>query len=1126
MAQDFLSQTLIPGIGGVDLLHSLDQIPATHLARMTNCIRTTEGEITGRPGLTQLFTTASDFPVHTIRRLNDRIGSTFEYVVGAGTKLYCGQSGALTLIDSGYSGSPLVTVPYHPPVSGDTWLIIADSSKMSKVRASDCAVASLGLAAVAASDRGFRIDEFAATADGAITGLDRSRFPFFGFTIGAGGPGAAGNLTTYVTQQTTTIDTCEAAGWTNNNGSGGAPTNATDAVNFKQGTKSVQFTGNPGAGAYYNFWNKANALNLSAVGTRVASDDDIIHLWLRADRPDIITEIRLYFVVSSIFVTTVLPGTSTADNKEAYVKTFRPSDFTNIIEASSTTIPTSATANANLSTLQQLSRIDDDRGGSVAILISSSERVRSQSLELSLGRGAWTEYGVIGLPLRRGDFRRIGSDTARDWSGVTGLVVSVHVSTNTVINVWIDDIYLTGGYGLDTSAVGMQPYNYRAINRDPRTGAKSNPSPPQTAAFTLDSLRRGIIVTPEAAGDVNIRQFIYRRGGTLNNAWYPVGENGSDGGSFTDTLSDLEILGQAQTFGTLEFDNDQPVTTVDAFGNEILAQPLPAIWDTGAQIIMGCGDPYRKGHIYWSKPEAIDHWPAANNVEACSPSEELMNGIAVSGASLVLSRERMFIAIPNMTNAGIVTVNPTACLHGLVARRGLCVTPAGVAFVSKDGIYLTGGGAEQNITDDRIRPLFHGETRNGYAPVDFTQPNYIRLACHDNELWFQYRDTNGNNQIAIFSLIFRYWRFYDFTPDPGEVYSDEATGSSRLLIGGVSAGIGYIHSGLTDAGTAIASSFRTGALNQSLPRVDKQYGDIYIDASGIVQLSINSYLNAEINALPLQLLTPGATRDRSYLNGPGDIYGRNISIDVAWTSSEVSPVIYELGVSYIPQPDTFTARVTDWDSQGRLNDKYVKGVLIEFDTGGVNKLLRVQADGVTQTTLTVNASGRQVRQYAFPQFRGRILRLNPNDVVAAKIYNFRWIFDDEPLGLTRFETQERDHGITGDHSLLWANISISSTAQVTLTITTYRQDGTSVANVYTLASTGGVKQKLFVPFNANKGVLHKYLFVSEISFWLYREESNVMVIPWGGNVREAHPFGNDDIDLVRQMQDAAMTSQR
>ena len=52
---------------------------------------------------------------------------------------------------------------------------------------------------------------------------------------------------------------------------------------------------------------------------------------------------------------------------------------------------------------------------------------------------------------------------------------------------------------------------------------------------------RQVTLTPPASGHSALHQRAYRRGSTLNDDWYFVGENDGDGHPITDTLSDTEI---------------------------------------------------------------------------------------------------------------------------------------------------------------------------------------------------------------------------------------------------------------------------------------------------------------------------------------------------------------------------------------------------------------------------------------------------------------------------------------------------------------------------------------------------------------------------------------------------------
>ena len=109
------------------------------------------GVITVRDGLVAQGTVSAGTAVHSLARLNDSTpfngGSASVRVSGAGGSLYRGPAtGFLTfsLLDSGYSGNPVVTLAAQPPNSPRPYLYIADSSRQRKVT-SNGAVVPIGI---------------------------------------------------------------------------------------------------------------------------------------------------------------------------------------------------------------------------------------------------------------------------------------------------------------------------------------------------------------------------------------------------------------------------------------------------------------------------------------------------------------------------------------------------------------------------------------------------------------------------------------------------------------------------------------------------------------------------------------------------------------------------------------------------------------------------------------------------------------------------------------------------------------------------------------------------------------------------------------------------------------------
>lgn len=260
------------------------------------------------------------------------------------------------------------------------------------------------------------------------------------------------------------------------------------------------------------------------------------------------------------------------------------------------------------------------------------------------------------------------------------------------------------------------------------------------------------------------------------------------------------------------------------------------------------------------------------------------------------------------------------------------------------------------------------------------------------------------------------------------------------------------------------------------------------------------------------------------------VEARNVSLTLTWSSSTSRPVLYQIGISFIPRPDETKSRPTDWDSGNTLVDKYIKGVVIEADTLGTSRTVEVWVDGAFNTSLTIPATtkGRkEIFQFSFPQTKGRYFRLTPADQSKWQLYQYQWIFDEEPLELVRWETQELAHGIAEWKSVLYANVTLRSSATVNMQITAYNQSGASVVKNYTIPSTGGVKVKTFVPFEATKGILIKYLLTSSQPFALYREETDVIIMPWAAEQSGVvKPFGNDDLDLTRGLYTASGVAER
>lgn len=797
-----------------------------------------------------------------------------------------------------------------------------------------------------------------------------------------------------------------------------------------------------------------------------ATDDDFMHLWIQWDGQ--VTGFHLY-LVSGTFTPGTPPGTSPGVNETA------------------------------------------------ARLVMTADP--------ALGT-TWHEFGIAARPLRRSQFTTPPGCTPIDWSNVTGLVLFVQVGSavNATLNLW--DFTETS---TRTSADVAVPYDYRVTNYDPRTGVEGNPSPVQDEGNRLTNLGTYVIITPVAYGDAAVRQRAYRRGGTLTDNWYLVGENTSDGGTIIDSSSDQAI----EAAPTVQTDHDQPVTTVDADGTTVLNQPIPILFGPVQGLFFGLGVTQEPSTVFWTLPDRPDYWPATYKQQACAATELLQTGCVWGGEGYVASNARWFRLIPNISDAAIVTIQPTGATKGVRTRWAMIVGPVGVEYISDDGWYLHTGGPQQNLSDEEMYPLFNGETANGFLPIDFSVPTALRMGTYLNEVWLRYVDTNGDIWCLVRNTQTREFRHVQFSQAPAGIFGeleDLTTPPKLLIIGGQNSGQAYTHTGTADDGDPIPVTLRTAALDQGSPRNRKQYGDLVTSyqANGIA-IDVEAFLDDEGVALGTQTLPTGAGHLLEVLNPFGDVptEGRNISVEYRWTTTAAPPVLNFLGVSHLLQPDTTVTRLTDWDDGGIQAEKHLKGLVLECDTGGLDKTVLVEGtlyNGAvfTVATLTVNANGQRKLAFSWDQVPVSMFRIRPTDAHSWLRWQLQWIFDELPLRLGLWQTDRLTFGAEWS-SLLYAYICYQGADPVLLTHRQWNEAGDLTSNTYVLpAAPDRVRRRQ--TFQAGKGVLHQLYFQSASDFLLFREETHFLIKPWNGDPLVKHPLGNDDLSLVRGSQSASGTA--
>lgn len=1001
--QEFALVTLRPGARGLVLAAAEDLLPPEAAQVLENARLDQFGRLRLRPGWTLLFSLPSAGPGHSLGRLYLPSTGTYIAYVGSGATLWRGPNpAAMQAVSTTLSGNPLTFLPYRPALSGDPWMIVGDTTVLGQVPPTGEAML-LGLAPPASAPSSRIVDI-----------LTTKICDFHGAVSQA-------SVWTLTAGQDDSTPTALVAG---------VPT-AQDITGL-QGS-AVEFTTTVGNAAkgYTSIMGLPITADLTTLqgGFRAAEPEDVIHMFMRVSRPGIVDEVRVYLVCASGFSPRVIPGQHDALNSDAFVHAFRPSDITGFVEAQQSGLD-AASRTQHTQVIDEYLRLPDqsedgkrpngspnDRSGRIT---SRGSRVPD---EMSPGRNVWTEFGALGKPLRRSDFERIGTTTGRGWDTITGIVIVVKTTTNQVVRVACDDWYLTGGYGLDSSEPGAEPYDYRYTHYHLDTGDEGNPSPEQTSAQKLYPLRQRTAIQPPApytgAGSARVRQRFYRRGGTLTDDWYYVGQNTANGAEFVDTLDDLSVAAAP----TLEIDNYQPVPSVDSQGNTVLAAVLPAVWGPLDGAIYGCGDLLRPGHLYRSKTGKPGSWPPDLVSEVCSPSEELMHGFVHSGQGFVFSRRRLFLISPNMVTGGAVAVQDTPCQKGLAGRWAYALGPDGCVFVSDDGIYETTGGSPAKELSEDIRPLWFGQSFSGGVAINLAAESKLRLFQGRGLIYFQYLGLDGNlHQLVCARNGGRAVWSRDILPEtPGAIYIDPENPDLPVYIATGDSNPVEIRSfdGRSDDGVAYALSYISPELVFDRTREEKQLGDLVVETDGLGSAGATVAVTLDnTTVLPNQTITGSDQGQRRHLLTPSPGVERRFRaarVHVVLQSDAVGtqPALKQLQLTALPLVEETERRIGAWEPLGKTG-AYLTGLAITCDTrqnvlvrsdntfGADTKRVRVEysrGGGVVGTLgpYTLDASaGRRTLYLSWAGVIADQVRIVPEDANPWLLYALQWQATEEP----------------------------------------------------------------------------------------------------------------------------------
>ncbi len=424
-------------------------------------------------------------------------------------------------------------------------------------------------------------------------------------------------------------------------------------------------------------------------------------------------------------------------------------------------------------------------------------------------------------------------------AGVGG-TVKADLASSTVRNWGISPP--TAAPTIAAGAAGSISGAYRAVYTYARVvgsaiAHESDPSPVPSAAISLLSQQLNVAVV--ASSDPQVTHIrIYRTAA-----------------SGTSYFFDQQVANASATIASTQADT--------ALGTEVESDnevPPDASWAGLFQDhVFLCGVADTPNGLFYSKRFRPESFPTDQYLLIGPPTDPLLAGVPSAAFLGVFTRTTKYRVFGNDVSG--FNYLEAMSTRGTLAAHTITPVSQGALFIARDGIFATSFVAADTELSQAIQSLFFGETRNGYAPIDFNELGVMALAEYKRRWYFSYQDTAGARMLAVYSQDTGKWYFYQLPVRA--LFDDEAT--DQLLMGADSGDVYTLETGTSDNGTAIALTvelpLRTGGERFRQKRFawvrtdidtagDTVHVDIYVDERLVQTLTITGARQRRLHRLP------------------------------------------------------------------------------------------------------------------------------------------------------------------------------------------------------------------------------------------------------------------------------------
>jgi hypothetical protein len=558
------------------------------------------------------------------------------------------------------------------------------------------------------------------------------------------------------------------------------------------------------------------------------------------------------------------------------------------------------------------------------------------------------------LQCRRSQFKRSGTDAAKDWKTVYGIRIIVE-STESTNGLTIGYPGFIGGENGQLSGY----YSYVQVNVI-ETGDYTEVGLASTAASEIQVINGSVTVTPSTPPAACNRVRIYRSS-TNTPGYYLVKEVATPYAAFTDTYSDIDAVR-------------------DGVGLENFRAALPS---GIRQVVM----PYYDRAIYFDYntcyPSFIydpGSYDSRHEFRICGTDSEIILWATkvIDGVILVGTTNDIYSLSGDFgyeQDTGLLNISVESLgIKQPPVSAAVCVWSNNLIYLAEDGWRSLAGSQTQTVID-QIDLLYRKTARHGlgYAVTGSRNSDVSVCVVSGNKLYTAITDSVNGRVMHIYDFIRKQWNYWrdvaDGNDTPLTLFVEE---DGTIIYSTGSAGDKYLSS-FDVAGTE--NILGSGAKNTFLLRTPYLCAQQPNRRKDPFTLRIKADSNNENVTVTIRGKGDGAASTLNFtqaFNGLVNVYLSIASglavpkyFQVEITGATTRFVLHDIEIIFESRPEQLNYLLLSPETYGTDSRKRIPAIPLVIDTLSNNVTFTPIIDNVPQTAATINTAYKSSYIYQF-----------------------------------------------------------------------------------------------------------------------------------------------------------------